>query len=366
MKKQIYCDQIFKRADNLLEELIHKIPTEQFLYYQNKLQTVSEDLNKLLWEKLKLLEMTTRLDLGIALKLVEKFNGEAEKLTSCFEAVDLLKDYYSDVPEADLLKFFKTRLIGQAHGVINGAATLAEAMTLLKNKFAIKFSPQAIESEMASIKQKKLSLSEYGQQINELAAKLAAAHVSKGTFADEAAADAIVQPIAVKTFMNGLRDPKAQFFLKARNPNTLTKAISDALEVNTDDSESVMWMSAGPSRGLQYPPYQYQNNYSRGYQGNRGYRGNRNFHGRSRGYYQNQNQQYQPQMSNSQQGRGYRGNNRGGRYNNNHNNRPHTASVAEQTQEEPRQSTSQQPQNRQPVNRQQNQAEEANLIDLVC
>lgn len=65
---------------------------------------------------------------------------------------------------------------------------------------------------MVSIKQKKLSLSEYGQQINELAAKLAGAHVSKGTFADKAAADAIVQPIAVKAFMNGLRDPKTHFF----------------------------------------------------------------------------------------------------------------------------------------------------------
>lgn len=54
---------------------------------------------------------------------------------------------------------------------------------------------------MASLKQKKMTLSEYGQQINDLAAKLAAAHVSRGTFNDEAAADAVVQPVAINVLV---------------------------------------------------------------------------------------------------------------------------------------------------------------------
>lgn len=142
----------------LLEDLNQKISKEDSEHYKNNIERIYSDLCNLIEEKLKKLEMPQKLDLGIALKLVEKCNGEAEKLTSCFEAVDLLKDYYADVPEADMLNFFKTRLIGPAHGVINGAATLAEAKKLLKDKFAIKFSPQAIESEMVGIKQKKSCL----------------------------------------------------------------------------------------------------------------------------------------------------------------------------------------------------------------
>lgn len=91
-----------------------------------------------------------------------------------------------------------------------------------------------------------MTLSRFGQQINDLAAKLAAAHVSRGTFNDEAAADAVVQPVAIKALMNGFKDPKAHFF-KARNPETLTKAmISDALEVNENEPETAMWFTAGP------------------------------------------------------------------------------------------------------------------------
>lgn len=100
-------------------------------------------------------KMPPKLDLGTALKLVDKFSGDAEKLASFFETLDLLKDYNEGVPEVDLLKFIKTRLTGPAHGVANTAVTIADAKRLLKNKFAIKFSPQAIESEMGSIKQKK-------------------------------------------------------------------------------------------------------------------------------------------------------------------------------------------------------------------
>lgn len=49
-------------------------------------------------------------------------------------------------------------------------------------------------------------------------------------FASEAAATNIVEPIAIQSFINGLRDPATKFFLKARNPPTCNRAISDALE----------------------------------------------------------------------------------------------------------------------------------------
>lgn len=301
--------------------------------------------------------MPPKLDLNTALKLVDKYGGEAEKLTGFFESMDLLKDYSDGVDDGDVIKFLKTRLIGPAHGAINNATTLTDVKTILKAKFSIRFSPQAIEAEMANLRQTKKSITDFGQNINELAAKLAAAHVSNGTFLDEAAADAIVQPIAVKCFTNGIKDPQTQFFLRARNPTTLTKAISDALEVTKKEDETVMWLNAAPIKQLGY-------NFNRGYRSNRGYRGNRGFRGNGRGFrgnnvpsrYRN-NYQYdyqqpqQPQYNNS-----YRGNqsNRGQyRHNLNANNRSHTANMVEQVPLEPRP----------PIISQQTR-EEANLIDL--
>lgn len=104
-KKKQFCQETYDRAIVLLEDLNQKISKEDSEHYKNNIERIYSDL--LIEEKLKKLEMPPKLDLGIALKLVEKFNGEAEKLTSCFEAVDLLKDYYADVSEADLLIFFQ-------------------------------------------------------------------------------------------------------------------------------------------------------------------------------------------------------------------------------------------------------------------
>lgn len=159
--------------------------------------------------------------------------------------------------------------------------------------------------------------------MNELAAKLAAAHVSSGTFNDESAADAIVQPIAVRCFTNGLKDHKIQFFIKARNPATLTKAISDALEVNANEEEHAMWVYAGPSKPRAYYPQRgrdfhrgssyfprgsrgrgYGNNRARGQSYNRG-RSNyhNNYHNNN-----NHNDNYENHNQNYHTGRGHQSN----------------------------------------------------------
>lgn len=270
--RELVNESIVKLKGDALDESVLENLFEQ---RESEISNLSENSS----ENEEFENMPPKLDIGTALKLVDKFGGEAEKLTGFFETLDLLKDYNEGVPEADLLKYVKTRLTGPAHGVINNALTIEEAKRLLKEKFAIKFSPQAIESEMASIKQDKKTISEYGQQINDLSAKLAAAHVSQGTFADEAAASAIVQPVAVKVFTNGLKDHKTQFFIKARNPSTLTKAISDALEVQTTEEESAMWMHAGSYRQRPQHSYRGRGNHQRGHSSFR--RGNR---GRGHGY----------------------------------------------------------------------------------
>lgn len=209
-------------------------------------------------------KMPEKLDVSLAIKLVDKYEGDPVRLLNFIESVNLLKQYSTGVPEADIIGFIKTRLIGPAHGAIEGLATVKEVADSLKLKFGIKITPKAIEKEMLAFKQGKKTISEYGNEMNSLAAKLAAAHVSQGTFENEAAAAPIVQPIAVNAFATGLRDTQTAFFIKARNPSNLTKAISDALEVAPIPSatpENALWIS-GSNRYSNQPSY-YRPKYNR-------------------------------------------------------------------------------------------------------
>lgn len=92
--------------------------------------------------------MVKPLELGIALKVVEKFSGESLELGHFLEILDLLKAYSAEVPEAEILIFLKTRLVGAAHGAIEGAATLEAAKQALRTKFAVKLTPTACEAEL--------------------------------------------------------------------------------------------------------------------------------------------------------------------------------------------------------------------------
>lgn len=312
-------------------------------------------------------EMPPKLDLGLALKVVHPFDGAVTNLTAYIESVELLQDYAEGVPEADILKFMRTTLKGAAHGAIENCATIALAKQALKQKFAIRVTPRAVENELNAKKQHNKSISDFGAEIEQLSAKLAAAHVSTGTFASEAAAVNIVEPMAVQAFANGLRDPATQFFLRARNPTTLNKAISDALECqanpsaeNKMDSMMALWCS---HRGQNYRQnYRGHNNtwrgrgsergrgFSRGNRGNYRGRGNYQQYNENRGNYRGRGNYHQYNENKPQQNNGNNTyNNRRGQYN------PHQANMAERVSEEPRQQTSQQQQPRQ---------EEANLIDL--
>ena len=170
------------------------------------------------------------------------------------------------------------------------------------------------------------SISEYGSEIEKLAAKLAAAHVSMGTFASEAAATNIVQPIAVQAFVDGLKDPSTKFFIKARNPSTLNKAISDALECQSTPGASsheenliALWFSTPNATGNPFRGRGRRPGY-RGFNQNRYMNSRSRGNGRGRGYYHQQpqyqqQQQYQPQYNNrGYPTRGYPNNNRGRGY----------------------------------------------------
>lgn len=87
----------------------------------------------------------------------------------------------------------KVTLSGAAHGTIDNAQTINDAFVALEKKFAAKLTPRAVENEMGSKRQNNKTITDFGAEIENLATKLAAAHVSQGTFATEAAAANIVE-----------------------------------------------------------------------------------------------------------------------------------------------------------------------------
>lgn len=274
------------------------------------------------------------LDLSLALKIVDKFSGDSLELGHFLETVDLLKAYSQGVAEANILVFLKTRLVGPAHGSIEGATTVDRAKQLLTQKFAVQLTPTACEAELKQARQKQKSITEFGKEVEQLAAKLATAYVSNGTFANESAASAIVQPVATSAFTAGLNNSQTAFFVKARNPQNLNRAISDALEVLPTRGEEVNFYGS---------PRDWRSSRSRGYNARGRVANYQNFRGTFRGRYNNPNQNnnnnnYQYQRGNGA-GRGRRGqdqrqqNNRDDENPNNNNNRRRNANVAEEPQQ---------------------------------
>ena len=277
----------------------------------------------------KTITMAHKIDLGVAIRVVDKYDGDAASLQSWLDNVDVLRADDPEVPEVSFITFLKSRLVGAARGSLEGVQTLAVAKATLKEKFAVQLTPIAVEAELRSLKQRSgRTVTEFGSEIEKLATKLAAAWVSKGPpFTTEASARPVVEPIAVHTFINGLRDKSAAYLVKSRNPKTLTLAISDALEVQPQSStEPAFW-----AQGNRVPHF--SNHFSNR---NPGRRGGRRFNNNNRGYRHNNNNQrnYNQGYCNNNHGydnhnpgyfnnnQGYNYNNRSNRrnFNNNHNN----------------------------------------------
>lgn len=208
---------------------------------------------------------SARLDINLALKLVKPFDGANTLLTAYIESVELLLDYAEGVSEKDIIKFLKTTLTGTAHGVIDPANTIKEAYSLLRTRFSVHLTPLAVEKELTALKQGTKSITEFGHEMEKMATKLAAAHVSSGNFTTEFAAHNIVNPIVVRAFIQGLNEANTRFFLQARNPLTLNKAISDALECEPiEDRSTALWYQAPQQpryHNSYYPRQQFNQSY---------------------------------------------------------------------------------------------------------
>lgn len=310
------------RLDNNIEPLSFK-----------NLVNVILTINKL-YRKVK---MANTLDLSLAIRVVGKYDGDAAELENWLNDVTVLRERQTNVEEATFVKFMSNRLSGAARGTLAGIATIAEARNTLRSRFGIKLTPVAVTAELRGLKQKGKSLVDFGNEIEKVAARLAAAWVSKQPqlFPTEAATRPIVEPIAVEAFINGLKDQSKVLQMRSRNPETLTKALSDALEIHAQPMpEEVMWTYASYSN----PGFRGRGRGKKGkFRGNRGIQNNRNFENQNNYNQQGYNQQQQGYNSN----RGHRGN-RGYQHNRGGGNRG-VANVAQgelrpqQQQQQPRQ-----------------------------
>lgn len=310
--------------------------------------------------------MAHKIDLGVAIRVVDKYDGDAATLQSWLDNVEVLRADDPEVPEANFMGFLKSRLVGAARGALDGIQTIEAAKITLREKFAIQLTPIAVEAELRQLKQRaNKTVTEYGSEIEKLATKLAQAWVSKGApFTTEVSAKPVVEPIAIQTFINGLRDQSAAYLVKSRNPKTLTAAISDALEVQPQSSSENTFWAQGKSRPPNFET-NYQNNRNQGHRGgrgysnhsNRGYRGNshnqrgnhqgynnnnHDYNNNNRGYYHNNNRYNRRNNNNNPNNNNQNNNNNNNNRNNNRNNNPNNnnnyqrrnANVAEEPQEQ--------------------------------
>jgi len=257
-------------------------------------------------------KMAPKLDIQLALKLIKSFDGTPTLLNAYIESIELLQDYAQEVDEKEILKFVRTTLVGIAHGVIDTAETLKQAFVLLRTRFSVQLTPLAVEKEILSLRQGAKSISEFGLELEKMAAKLAAAHVSTGTFETEFAAHNIVNPIVIRAFIQGLNKANTKFFLQARNPSTLNKAISDALECEPvksagEDREMTLWCSY-PQNMRRYSRRPHHSYYPRSFY-NQPYRGSN-----SQRFGNNSSSENQSRFTNNNN----RGTYRGRPYSNNH------------------------------------------------
>lgn len=73
-----------------------------------------------------------KLGLNLAIKLVDKFDGDQSKISTFLESIDYLRSTYPNETEQNIVNFLKIRSIGPAHGAINTATTIVAAKNLLK------------------------------------------------------------------------------------------------------------------------------------------------------------------------------------------------------------------------------------------
>lgn len=245
--------------------------------------------------------------------------------------LDVIESYHEVLNAAGktaLISFIlKNRLQGKAKTRVGQqtANTFAELKEVLLTTLGVKETIESLNSKLSTLRQGKKSLTEYVEELDLTALKLANLQVKALGLTEDIAVKAVNQTIrqqALMSFKRGVHD-ELKTVIEANQPKSLEDALAVATSANVNTQASMFYFGRGrgqrsrgqahrgqSSRGKPQP-----NQYYRGQNSDRRPNGNQ---GRARGTWHGQSERYSQHSHNY---RGTRGNNRGsnnnyGRYNN--------------------------------------------------
>lgn len=191
--------------------------------------------------KKKLSAMTDTFDIRTATSLIPVYDGKNEQLDSFTDSVLLMKELTAETHQEILLKFIKTRLIGKAREIVSsGITTTDELLSKLRIKCASKLSSESVLAQLKRAKQGSSSISDFADEIDSLASRLAKTYVSEELATSEAASK-LAEKFALEALTNGVRNPETSLILKAGNFTNLSDAISKAITVSMPTSWQELW-----------------------------------------------------------------------------------------------------------------------------
>jgi hypothetical protein len=239
-------------------------------------------------------------DLKTATSLVQNYDGSPKGLDSFIDSVNLLNELTNPANIATAIKFIKTRVSGKARLAFpTNATTIAQITTAIKEACEYIESPELVLSKLKALKNKG-DQQKFCDEVEALTQKLASVYVTQKIPTD--VANKMATKSGVEVLIKGVSNTELKTILKARDFETIQKAVQKINEVNAEPSTQILYVQHHRRRGRQNYGSNSQNNYNRNYgNNNRGFgynnrpnsnyrgnaRGNPNFRGNSRGNYQN-------------------------------------------------------------------------------
>lgn len=224
----------------------------------------------------KQVKMAEKFDLKEAGSLIPTYDGKDETLERIIEGIEMMDSLLKNADNKKLLISYvlKTRLNKNARIKLNTEYDTVSGLIFDIKKYLLpKKSANSLLLQLNNIAQNNMSITEYGDKIEDLFTSLTITQADNNPKACE-----ILRPLnetlAIKKFADGLRNRRLGTIIAARNYKELKEAVQAAKDEDNSQPTPVVMSMRGNGRGYQVSG-----------RGNRGYRGRWN----SRGYH---NQHY--------------------------------------------------------------------------
>lgn len=210
-------------------------------------------------------------DLKTAVALIPTYDGKPETLTQFVDSVELLTTLTPNTQTDTLLKFVKTRLIGKARDVAQGAEDIEEILRKIKQHCGSTTTSDSLKAKLMACRQHN-NAAGFVAEVEKLTSQLAAQYLFEGIPPD--AARKLAETAGVEAVKKGTKNPQMKLILTAGTFNTLAEATTKLLKEDNASPHiisNILRMRHDNNRGRGRG--QFNNNTRGGYQNN-GNRGN--------------------------------------------------------------------------------------------